>query len=68
MEEYVREQSAKGVKLNYIDSYSKLLSADGMPRPEILRKDGLHLNADGYVLWRSVLKPDILELWAKDKN
>ena len=68
VEEYVREQSAKGVKLNYIDSYSKLLSADGMPRPEILRKDGLHLNADGYVLWRSVLKPVLLDLWAKDKN
>lgn len=68
VEGYVREQSRKGWKLNYIDSYSKLLSAEGMPRPEILRKDGLHLNADGYVLWRSVLKPEILALWAKDKH
>jgi len=66
--EYIRDQSAKGVKLSYLDSHSKLLSSDGMPRPEILRKDGLHLNSDGYVLWRSVLKPQILELWAKDKQ
>lgn len=68
VQDYVREQSARGWKLSYIDSYSKLLSADGMPRPEILRKDGLHLNSDGYVLWRSVLKPEILKLWAKDKQ
>jgi lysophospholipase L1-like esterase len=68
VEDYVREQSGRGWKLNYLDSYSKLLSSDGMPRPEILRKDGLHLNADGYALWRTVLKPEILELWAKDKH
>lgn len=68
VEEYIREQAAKGAKLTYIDSYSKLLSPEGMPRPEILRKDGLHLNSDGYVLWKSVLKPRILELWAQDKH
>ena len=31
----------------------------------ILRADGLHLNADGYALWVSVLKPDILRLAAE---
>lgn len=68
VEEYIKEQSAKGAKLTYLDSYSKLLSPEGMPRPEILRKDGLHLNSDGYVLWKSVLKPRILELWEQDKR
>jgi lysophospholipase L1-like esterase len=68
VEEYIREQSAKGAKLSYIDSYSKLLSPDGMPRPELLRKDGLHLNSEGYVAWKSVLKPRLLELWKQDKN
>lgn len=65
--EYIKTQSARGVKLSYLDSHAKLLSAEGKPRPEILRADGLHLNAEGYAAWLAILKPQILELVAKDK-
>lgn len=64
---YIRDQ-AKGAKLSYLDSHSKLLSAEGMPRPEILRADGLHLNAQGYALWTQILKPEILKLAAEGKE
>jgi len=63
--EYIRENDGKLGKLSYLDSHAKLLSPEGKPRPEILRADGLHLNADGYVLWTSILKPEILKLAAQ---
>lgn len=68
IEKYVRDKSAEGVRLAYIDSHSKLLSEEGKPRPEILRADGLHLNADGYAAWLAILKPQLLELVAADKE
>ncbi|MGV3719682.1 MAG: GDSL-type esterase/lipase family protein [Actinomycetota bacterium] len=68
IEAYIREKSAEGVKLAYVDSYSKLLSPDGKPRPELLRADGLHLNAEGYAAWLAILKPQLMELVARDKG
>jgi lysophospholipase L1-like esterase len=65
--EYVREQSQKAVRLSFLDSHARLLSQDGKPRPELLRADGLHLNADGYTAWVSILKPDLLEIIARDR-
>lgn len=65
--DYIRVQAAKGNKLTYLDSHAKLLSSDGKPRPELLRKDGLHLNADGYAAWTAILKPQILELATKER-
>lgn len=68
IEAYIREQSARGVKLAYADSYNRLLGPGGKPRPELLRADGLHLNADGYLAWLSILKPQLLELDAQDND
>lgn len=62
VKQYIEENDGKNGKLSFLESHSKLLSADGKPRPEILQKDGLHLNEEGYKLWLSILKPQILEL------
>ncbi len=62
IETFIRENDGKNGKLSFLDSHAKLLSADGKPRPEILRADGLHLNDEGYKLWLSILKPQILQL------
>ena len=32
-------------------------TADGKPRPELLREDGLHLSPAGYALWTARLQP-----------
>ena len=63
---YVQEASKEGMRLSFIDSHSKLLSATGEARPEILRADGLHLNSKGYELWAAILRPQILALAAMD--
>lgn len=64
---YVREQNARGAKLAYLDSHSKLLTPEGEPRADLLRDDGLHFNADGYTAWVAILRPQILELAAPSK-
>lgn len=45
--------------LFFIDVASPLLDAQGRPRPELYR-DGLHLNAAGYALWREQVRPVLL--------
>ncbi len=44
-------------RLGYIDIASKMRSAEGKPRPELLLKDGLHMNPDGYALVSGIVKP-----------
>jgi cephalosporin-C deacetylase-like acetyl esterase/lysophospholipase L1-like esterase len=46
-------------RLLYVDVGTPLLGKDGKPRPELFRKDGLHLNDKGYEVWASVLRPII---------
>jgi lysophospholipase L1-like esterase len=42
-------------RLGYIDTASKMRAADGGPRPELLRDDGLHMNDDGYKIWNEMV-------------
>jgi lysophospholipase L1-like esterase len=44
-------------RLGYIDTASRMRAADGGPRPELLRDDGLHLNEDGYKIWNELVGP-----------
>jgi lysophospholipase L1-like esterase len=44
-------------RLAYLDIFTPMLGADGRPRPELLAEDGLHLNAQGYALWTTVVQP-----------
>ena len=34
-----------------------MLGENGKPRPDLFLGDGLHLNAKGYALWTSIVKP-----------
>lgn len=43
--------------VQFIDVFSKMLGTDGLPRPEIFREDRLHMNAEGYKLWTSIVGP-----------
>lgn len=43
--------------IEYVDLATPLLGEDGKPRPELFKKDGLHLNEDGYEIWSSLLRP-----------
>lgn len=41
--------------VDYIDVFTPMLDADGHPRAELFLADGLHLNAQGYALWRRLV-------------
>jgi lysophospholipase L1-like esterase len=41
----------------FVDVATKMLDAQGKPRPELLREDGLHMRAAGYAIWIDALKP-----------
>jgi len=45
--------------LYYIDVFTPMLGADGLPRPEIFGPDGLHMNAAGYALWTREIKKEL---------
>ncbi len=49
-------------KLLYIDVFTPMLGPGGALRPELFVGDGLHMNADGYALWTSIIKP-VLAKW-----
>ena len=55
----VRDACGKDKRLDYIDIWLPMLGANGKPRPDLFLGDGLHLNAKGYALWTSIVKPHL---------
>ena len=41
----------------FIDTFSRMLGDDGLPKPEIFVADKLHMNAEGYKIWTAVIGP-----------
>jgi hypothetical protein len=41
----------------YIDVFTPMLTKDGKPRPELFVEDRLHMNRQGYELWKSIIGP-----------
>jgi lysophospholipase L1-like esterase len=66
IQRFVRSASSRSLKLSYLDSHARLLNAEGKPQPDLLRADGLHLNARGYQEWTAILRPHIEALWKAD--
>lgn len=46
---------------DYIDIFSPMMAADGQPRDELFGPDRLHMNAAGYDLWQSAIRPYLQE-------
>jgi lysophospholipase L1-like esterase len=51
----IEEYTKTDPLLGYIETASKMRAADGGPRPELLRADGLHMNDDGYKIWNEIV-------------
>ena len=45
--------------VDFIDVYTPMLDASGLPRRDLFRDDQLHLNANGYALWKRVIAPEL---------
>ncbi|MEZ0469394.1 SGNH/GDSL hydrolase family protein [Luteimonas salinilitoris] len=53
----VRDWAARTPDVDYVDVFTPMLGADGQPRPELFAEDALHMNAQGYALWRGIIAP-----------
>ncbi|HVJ62645.1 MAG TPA: GDSL-type esterase/lipase family protein [Tahibacter sp.] len=53
----IRRYAGRHEGLVFIDVFAPMLDASGAPRAELFGSDGLHLNADGYALWRGLIEP-----------
>jgi lysophospholipase L1-like esterase len=53
----VRAEAARMRNVDYIDVFTPMLGADGQPRPELFGDDRLHMNREGYALWRDIVAP-----------
>ena len=53
----IQELNKTDKLVEVIDVGTPMLGPDGRPRIDLLRKDGLHLNEEGYKLWTQILKP-----------
>jgi lysophospholipase L1-like esterase len=53
----VRAYADTHPQVDYVDVFTPMLAADGAPRAELFGKDALHLNDEGYALWRKIMRP-----------
>ena len=53
----IQKYAAKDPRLTFVDVFTPMLGADGKPREELFTVDRLHMNYDGYAIWRDLLTP-----------
>jgi lysophospholipase L1-like esterase len=53
----IEDYAQKKKNLMFIDVFTPMLNPDREPRKELFVSDGLHLNAAGYELWASIIRP-----------
>jgi len=53
----IRDEAARLRGVDFVDVYTPMLDAAGQPREELFIADRLHLNRQGYELWRDTLAP-----------
>ena len=66
IQKYILLNNAPDNKLTYINGHDGLLGFDGKPQTQLLRADGLHLNQDGYKLWKSIIRERLMPLVEAD--
>ena len=48
-------------QVTFVDVNSLLLNEDGSVNSKLFESDNLHINREGYLLWTSLLKPQLIE-------
>lgn len=56
---WIREFASKEPNTDYVDTWSVMLTPQGVPDQSIFNKDELHMNASGYKRWVPVLEPKL---------
>lgn len=59
------DYASSSEQVTFVDVNATLLQPDGDINQSLFESDNLHINRDGYLLWTSVLKPQLLEVCGK---
>lgn len=59
LNDLIRAETEKDKRMLYVDVWTPMLDADGQPRKNIFLGDRLHMNAEGYRIWRETLSAPI---------
>jgi lysophospholipase L1-like esterase len=59
LNDLLETETKKDKRLLFVDIRSAMLDAQKLPKKEIFQSDRLHLNAEGYRIWRDALAPHI---------
>jgi lysophospholipase L1-like esterase len=57
----IREYLKTEKNTTFIDIYTLMLTPEGKLRPELFVEDMLHMNKDGYKIWRTAVEPFLLK-------
>lgn len=57
----IKAECAEDERLVYVDVAAGMLDEEGKPRADIFKEDQLHMNRDGYKIWRDILRPVIIK-------
>jgi lysophospholipase L1-like esterase len=55
----IQAEAQTDPQLAFVDVDRPMIGPDGKPRPELFKKDGLHLNDQGYRLWSELVRPHL---------
>ncbi len=45
----------------FVDVFHKMMNADNRPMPEIFNSDSLHMNKNGYAIWKKEIQPYLVK-------
>jgi lysophospholipase L1-like esterase len=51
----IKAETEKDKRLHFVDVWTPMLGENGEPKPDIFVGDRLHMNAEGYKIWRETL-------------
>lgn len=55
----IKAETEKDKRLSFIDVWQAMSDSEGNPKKEIFLNDGIHMNSEGYKIWREILMPHI---------
>ncbi len=55
----IKTALAKLPRTGFTDIYTPMLGADGQPKASLFREDMLHMQPEGYAIWRKALAPKV---------
>lgn len=55
----ISDMSKKDELVSYIDIWEAMLNEDGQPNSNLFVEDKLHINAEGYKIWTSIVRNEL---------